>query len=199
MLIASSARRIRTGRCRRRRGTAAMRWKGASAFAEDDHRQDGADDREQIDEDRGAVRPDDLDAARIAELGDDRGKEHHIDDAAPSRSAWSAAGSSTSVPMPPPKANRKTERGEKGGERGDEHEAQPVDRRLVSERQRIKGVEQAGQQHHAVADIDGEVEDAARLAMGRDPDDADDGQHEAERPAGGGRGRGRRRNCRQRR
>ena len=65
----------------------ATRWKPSSSLAEDQHRADGAEERDQVDEEARAVGADQLDAADIEDLRDQRGEEDRVERRSPSRAA----------------------------------------------------------------------------------------------------------------
>src|SRR5690606_9114278 len=152
---------------------------GFERFPKHQDGEQGAENRNQIDEQTAAVGADQLDPLRIGHLGDDRGEERYVEDDQPALDAHRR-----DVGGEARKAGGKQhliDDGGQGGEKaGGRDEADPADLRLVAQQERMEGVKERGEQHQRIAEIDVEADEPHGHAVGGDVDDAIDGDDHAD-------------------
>lgn len=132
-------------------------------LAEDHHAEQRAEDRDQVDEDAGAVGADDLVALDEQHLGDERGEHGGEGCDQPAGGVGPDHGFAGDLEC------GEGQRGEEGGPRHHRDHRLPVQLRLVAQRHRVAAVADHSEQHQRVALVELEPDQADEAAArGRD-------------------------------
>lgn len=142
-------------------------------LAEDHHREQGAEDRDQVDEDAGAVGADDLVALDEQHLGDERGEDGGEGCDQPAGGVGPDCGFADDL------KSGEGQRGQEGGTRHHRDHRLPVQVRLVAQRHGVAAIAEHREQHQRVAAVELEPDQARQAAARGGDGDAREREHEA--------------------
>jgi len=141
-------------------------------LAEEHHREQGAEDRDQVDEDAGAVGADDLVALDEQYLGDERGEHGGEGCDQPTGGVGPDHGFLRDL------EGREGQRGEEGGAGHHGDHRLPMQLRLVAQRHRVAAIADDGEQHQRVALVELEPDQPGQAAAGGGDRHAGECEHE---------------------